>query len=105
MRISRFIVALTLFASPALAQQLTPAQTTAADNLIDAALRDSAAWKRLAELTDRFGSRFSGTPNLERAIDWIVGEMKKDGFENVRTEPAMVMHWVRGTESAELVVP
>jgi carboxypeptidase Q len=31
--------------------------------------------------------------------------MKKDGLENVRKEPAMVTHWVRGTESAELMLP
>jgi carboxypeptidase Q len=47
----------------------------------------------------------SGAPSLERAIDWIVEEMKKDGFENVHTEPVMVTHWVRGAESAEVVSP
>lgn len=77
----------------------------AADRLIDAALADSAAWERLAELGDRFGPRFSGTPNLERAIDWIMAEMRRDGLENVRGEPVMVPRWVRGEESAELLAP
>ncbi|MBI4544129.1 MAG: M20/M25/M40 family metallo-hydrolase [Gemmatimonadetes bacterium] len=77
----------------------------AADRLIDAALRDSAAYARLTELVDRFGPRFSGTENLERALDWILAEMKKDGLENVRGEPVMVPHWVRGAESAELLSP
>jgi carboxypeptidase Q len=77
----------------------------AADRIINASTSDSAAWKRLAELSDRFGPRFSGTDNLERAIDWVMGEMKKDGLANVRGEPAMVPHWVRGTESLELVSP
>ena len=31
--------------------------------------------------------------------------MKADGLENVRGEPVMVPHWVRGAESAELVKP
>ena len=31
--------------------------------------------------------------------------MRADGLENVRGEPAMVNHWVRGTESAELITP
>ena len=31
--------------------------------------------------------------------------MKQDGLENVRGEPVMVTHWVRGAESAELVQP
>ena len=100
------LLAAALLATPLVAQQpLSASQTAAANNLIDAALRDSAAWKRLAELTDKFGPRFSGTKNLENAIDWIVAEMKKDGFDNVHTEPAMVTHWVRGAESAELVSP
>ena len=77
----------------------------AANQLIGAATRDSAAWKRLAQLTDKFGNRMSGSPALEQAIDWIVAEMKKDGLENVHTEPAMITHWVRGQESAELVSP
>jgi carboxypeptidase Q len=73
--------------------------------LVQAALRDSAAYKRLAQLVDGFGHRMTGSQSLERAIDWIVAEMKQDGFENVRKEPVTVTHWVRGSESAELVYP
>src|ERR1043166_8528455 len=99
------LLAAVLLATPLVSQQpLSASQTAAANNLIDAALKDSAAWKRLAELTDKFGPRFSGTKNLENAIDWIVAEMKKDGFDNVHTEPAMVTHWVRGTESVTVTV-
>jgi len=77
----------------------------AADRLIDAAMRDSAAWNRIAELTDTFGHRLSGSAALERAIDWTLERMRADGLENVRGERAMVRHWVRGTESAELITP
>ena len=76
-----------------------------ANQLIQAALKDSFAYRRLAQLTDGFGHRLSGSESLERAIDWIVAEMKRDGFDNVRKEPVMVPHWVRGSESAELVTP
>lgn len=71
--------------------------------LIQAALRDSAAYTRLGQLVDGFGHRMSGSESLERAIDWIVAEMKRDGFENVRKEPVMVTHWVRGADSASAV--
>lgn len=76
-----------------------------ATRLIAAALADSAAYSRLARLTDTFGHRLSGSASLESAIDWILAEMKRDGLQNVRGERAMVPHWVRGNESAVLVSP
>lgn len=76
-----------------------------AQRLIDAALADSAAYERLTELTDRFGHRFSGSENLERALDWILKGMEADGLQNVRGEEVPVPHWVRGEESLELVAP
>ena len=93
------LLGLVLSAEPA------AAQSDAASRLIAAAKRDSAAWHRLAKLSDTFGPRFSGTENLERAIDWVLAEMKKDGLDNVRGEDVMVPRWVRGAESAELVSP
>jgi carboxypeptidase Q len=73
--------------------------------LIHAATTDDFAWRRLAELTDTHGNRLSGSENLERAIAWAAETMKRDGLENVRTEPVMVPKWVRGRESAEIVSP
>lgn len=73
--------------------------------LIKAATSDNFAWMRLAELTDTFGSRFSGSEGLERAIDWAVETMKADGLENVRKEPVRVPRWIRGYESAEITSP
>jgi carboxypeptidase Q len=84
---------------------LAEAYRARADRLIGVALADSAAYARLALLVDRFGHRFSGSQSLEDALDWILAEMKRDGLENVRGEPVMVPHWVRGEESAELVSP
>jgi carboxypeptidase Q len=76
-----------------------------ADSLIRAATRDSAAYRRLGLLVDTFGPRFSGTAALESAIDWILGQMKADGLQQVHGERVLVPHWVRGAESAELVKP
>ena len=73
--------------------------------LIRAATADDFAWRRLAELTDTYGNRLSGSENLTRAIAWAADTMKKDGFENVATDPVMVPHWIRGRESAEIVDP
>ena len=62
------------------------------------------AWERLALLGDTFGHRLSGSEALENAIKWAVGEMKKDGLDNVRAEPVKVPHWVRGQESVEITL-
>lgn len=76
-----------------------------AARLIGAAVSDTFAWRRLAVLTDSIGNRLSGTPQLDRAIQWATEEMKRDGLENVHTETVMVPKWVRGAESAEIVEP
>lgn len=77
-----------------------------ANRIIAAARADSAgAWNRIAELTDRFGSRLSGSQALEQAIDWTAARMETDGLVNVRKEQVMVPHWVRGEESLDLISP
>ena len=56
-----------------------------AARLIGEAVSSTFAWDRLAVLTDTIGNRLSGTPALDRAIQWAVAEMNKDGLENVHT--------------------
>ena len=92
-------------APPAQPGPLAAAYRQRADSLIDRALADSAAFRRLTVLVDRFGHRCSGSRSLEGAIDWVLAEMRKDGLDNVRGEPVMVPHWVRGQESVEMVAP
>ncbi|XP_053668881.1 carboxypeptidase Q-like [Anopheles marshallii] len=62
-------------------------------------------WQSLLEFTDRFGPRLTGTKQLEDAIDYAVQEMIAEGLDNVHTEEAVVSHWQRGREWAELVDP
>jgi carboxypeptidase Q len=76
-----------------------------ARRLIEASLASRFAWERLAELTDTFGHRLSGSESLDAAIRWAAAEMKEDGLENVRLEPVKVPHWVRGSERLEIVAP
>jgi carboxypeptidase Q len=73
--------------------------------LIQAATNSDFGFQRLAVLCDTFGPRLSGSTNLEGAIDWMLGEMQRDGLENVRGEEVWVPHWVRGRESLELLTP
>ena len=76
-----------------------------ASRLIGAALADQAAFDKLAYLGDTFGPRLAGSRGLELAIEWAQAEMKREGLENVRAEPAMVPKWVRGQESLVLLDP
>jgi carboxypeptidase Q len=76
-----------------------------AGRLIAAATADQFAWDRLAELTDTYGARLTGSENLTRAIGWAVATMKADGLENVRAETVMAPRWVRGRESLEMTEP
>jgi carboxypeptidase Q len=70
-----------------------------------AAQADTFAWDRLAEITDTYGQRLSGSDNLNRAIAWAQEAMKKDGLENVHTERVMIPRWIRGAESLEITNP
>ena len=99
------IFAAVVLVRPGVSQSIASDYRDAANRLIEAALADSAAYERLTVLVDQFGSRFSGSTQLEAALDWILDEMKRDGLENVRGETVMVPRWVRGEESVELLHP
>ena len=73
--------------------------------IISKSLTDSTAYNRLGYMCDTFGPRLSGSKNLENATNWILKEMKNDGFENVRGEKVAVPTWIRGKESATLLRP
>ncbi|MBX3745312.1 MAG: M20/M25/M40 family metallo-hydrolase [Verrucomicrobiae bacterium] len=82
-----------------------PADEGLVDRVVTMAMESGVAYARLAELCDTFGPRFSGTPNLEAAIDWVLDMLRKDGFDTVRGEEVRVPVWVRGEESLEQVSP
>jgi carboxypeptidase Q len=101
------LLVLSVLAAPLAAQPTpgVPSFDATADRIIEAALADSTAYVRLAELADAFGHRLSGSQSLEDAIEWMLARMEADGLDNVRGEPVRVPHWVRGEESATLIEP
>ena len=104
--IRRSVILLVLaLSAPLAAQSWLDPYRPVAERMIKESQSTDFAWQRLAELTDTFGHRISGSAALEKAIDWAVAAMKKDGLENVRKEPVMVPKWVRGRESLDLVEP
>jgi len=102
--VAGLFVILALRPSTGVAQDVD-AYRDAANRIIDAAIANHDAYTRLGELVDGFGPRLSGSTSLENAIDWIVEQMRADGLQNVQVDPTMVPHWVRGEESAELILP
>ena len=87
------------------APSIIEAYRDTASRLIGAALTDDGGWKKLEYLCDRIGNRIDGSPALAKAIEWVAGEMRREGLSNVRTPLVKVPHWVRGEESARLVEP
>jgi carboxypeptidase Q len=63
------------------------------------------AYRRVADLTDLFGPRITGSPALERAIVWAHDAFVADGQANVTLDPVRVPIWARGKELAEIVRP
>jgi carboxypeptidase Q len=94
-----------IFTSQNLTAQIDTTYGDTATRIIESALADSSAYTRLAELVDTYGPRFSGTQALEDAIDWILAQMLADSLENVHGEEVIIPRWVRGEESAEILVP
>ncbi len=64
--------------------------------LKDTGLNELGAYRILDELCNKVGNRISGSANADKAVEWGVSMMNRLGFENVRTLPCMVPHWVRG---------
>ncbi|WP_251106619.1 M20/M25/M40 family metallo-hydrolase [Alloacidobacterium dinghuense] len=70
--------------------------------LRDAAMQDTYALTELRHLTDNIGPRLSGSPQAQKAVDYVAAEMRSLGAE-VQLEKTSVPHWVRGAEAGELV--
>src|SRR5436189_3424273 len=64
-----------------------------------AALNSDYAFRQVAHLTENIGPRLTGSPQAAKAVEYVAQELRRLGLE-VKTEPVMVPHWVRGVETA-----
>jgi hypothetical protein len=71
------------------------------ERLRDGAMHSDYAYGELRHLTDNIGPRLSGSPQAQKAVEWVAEEMRKLGA-TVTLEKAQVPHWVRGVETGEL---
>jgi Zn-dependent M28 family amino/carboxypeptidase len=67
-----------------------------------AALNDDYAYRVLAHLTENIGPRPTGSAQARAAAEYVAEELRKLGLD-VRLQPVVVPHWVRGVETAALV--
>ncbi|XP_075213806.1 carboxypeptidase Q-like [Lycorma delicatula] len=62
-------------------------------------------YNELGNFIDKFGGRLTGTQNLEDSIDYMLNLLSSYNLENVHGESVVVPHWIRGRESAALILP
>jgi hypothetical protein len=73
------------------------------DRMLASALDTGEAYAMLERLCQAAPHRLSGSPGAAAAVEWARETMLAAGLENVRLEPVMVPHWVRG-QVAELTL-
>jgi len=102
-------LAFLLILTPVLLSQDQPAAQAASSHLQnelatlrDAALADDYAYQQAAHLTDNIGPRATGSPQAEAAVQYVAGELRQLGLQ-VQLEAVQVPHWIRGTDTAELI--
>lgn len=67
-----------------------------------AALKSDYALTRTAYMSNNIGPRLSGSAQAQRAVEYVADEMRALGLD-VRLQEVKVPHWVRGTETGEIV--
>ncbi|HYC63022.1 MAG TPA: M20/M25/M40 family metallo-hydrolase [Thermoanaerobaculia bacterium] len=73
-----------------------------AERIVQHILANSQAYDTLSYLTDNIGPRLSGSKGAALAVAYTEKRFREWGID-VRREPVMVPHWVRGDERGRLV--
>lgn len=74
--------------------------------LAGAVLVDGRSYQYVSELSETFGSRLTGSPSYERAVDWAVSQFRAAGVEQVATEPfSIARSWERGPARGRILAP
>lgn len=79
----------------------TPETLVVLPQLRDAALASDYAYRQTEYLCNNIGPRLSGSPQAQRAVEYVAAELRKLGLE-VKLEKVLVPHWVRGAETGAL---
>jgi hypothetical protein len=93
-RVAASFVAALSAASLSAIQSGSPYEKIAA-KLLETGLGQQGAYRTLGVVLSA-GPRLTGSAQAEKAVELMVRHLTDLGFENVRTEPTTVSHWVRG---------
>ena len=104
----RSIAFIIFLAVASVAQQATPPQEYYSEKTLaelrtlqKAALASDYAYRQTGYLSNNIGPRLTGSPQAQRAVEYVADEMRKLGLD-VRLQKLTVPHWVRGQETGEL---
>lgn len=75
-----------------------------AERLLAKTRDDKGCYSLIADFTDHYPRRISGSDYLEKGLDWLIDKMKAEGWD-VKTQPVMVPNWKRGQESLSMTQP
>ena len=79
-------------------------EETAIRQIYDKALTEGQSYAMLDYLSNKIGSRLSGSPGAAAAVEWSKRAMQDAGFDSVWLQPVMVPQWVRGQKEIGRIV-
>ena len=92
-----------LFLSVALHAQPNPSDKEQLKTFFDTSLFNGQAYEWLDYLTNRIGSRLSGSLGAERTVAWTKAALDALGLDRVYLQPVKVPKWVRGSKEFALI--
>jgi len=97
----RFLIPLTLAATPLAAQSSDPT----VDRIFRLGMDSSQVQKLAQTLFDSIGPRLTGSPGMKAASDWVISQYKAWGIDARREQYGTWRGWRRGTSAIDLVAP
>lgn len=94
---------LLFFSCTVLVAQPNPTDKSHLNQFYDLALLHGNSYEWLDYLTNRIGSRLSGSLGAERAVAWTKSEINSLGLDSVYLQPVKVPKWVRGAKEFALI--
>jgi hypothetical protein len=95
-------IALLLIASSSISAQKSDEQML--KDVYNLALTNSKSYAWLDHLSNKIGSRLSGSVGAEKAVVYTKAEMEKLGFDRVYLQEVMVPKWVRGEKETAYIL-